>query len=117
MRGWKTNEGSSNSYVREKCMSLLNIDILGVAETHLTAREELNLKRYLWFGRNRKSNMKAWTGSGGVGFLVHERLAHLYTITIRDNSHEDILWLHFKDKNTSEAFHMCLLPPTNRIII
>ena len=82
----------------------MNIDILGVAESHLTGNAELHIDGYKWYGRNRAKNKRAWSGTGGVGFLVTDQLVQLYDITVRDDNYEDILWIHFKQRGSDSEF-------------
>ncbi len=39
-------------------------------------------------------------GSGGIGFLVHERVLDKCTVYVLDNECEGILWLKFASQNT-----------------
>ena len=70
MRGWNVNRDSENYQVRQRCVELCNIDIIGIAESHLISDEQLIIDGYSWFGHNRSGlHKRAKTGSGGVGFF------------------------------------------------
>ena len=44
--------------------------VLGVAETHLTGTQVINIPGFQWFGQNRiEINRRAPAGSGGIGFF------------------------------------------------
>ena len=78
--------------------------------------EILNVENYVWFGNNRKNLHKhAWSGSGGVGCLVHKWLFNYFDVNVHNDSIEDILWLCLKGKCTSKSFYVCIcyLPPKN----
>ena len=69
MRGWNNNEQSDNFILRNSCISHLNLDIIGIAESHLMKDETLSVEGYQWFGQNRdRLHVNARKGSGGVGF-------------------------------------------------
>lgn len=90
MDKWKT---------RCECLQYLDLDILGVAETHLTGRETLDVPGYVWFGHNRQDiHVNAVGGSGDVGCLVRAVLFDCYDISVDEQSYEGILWIRFKDK-------------------
>ena len=70
VRGWKPDVDNDNFILRSECLLSSDIYILGVAETHLTSRNNLELDGFKWFGNNRKHIHKnARHGSGGIGFL------------------------------------------------
>lgn len=76
--------------------------------------EILTVENYVWFGNNRKNLHKhAWSGSGGVGCLVHKWLFNYFDVNVHNDSIEDILWICLKDKCTSKSFYVCIcyLPP------
>ena len=48
-----------------------DFDLTGIAETHLSGDQVLEIDCNAWFGSNRKNiHIKAKKGSGGVGFLT-----------------------------------------------
>ena len=54
MRGWNSDNFSDNYVVRASCLLSLNLDIVGVVETHLKNDETLEVAGYEWFGQNGK---------------------------------------------------------------
>ena len=92
------------------------MDILGIAESHLTGSDSINLDGYKWYGNNRKGiHVHARTGSGGVGFLIRNEICTLFDIKVLDNSFEGILWLKMKHKLNGSCLLpcVCYLPPEN----
>ncbi len=116
VRGWNHNRDSANYNLRDACIKQLDLDIIGIAETHLTSGAVLDVDDYQWFGNNRHSiHMRARTGSGGVGFLIHKDLLVNYDVVLADNSVDGIVWLHMKHKSQNISIYPCLcyLPPEN----
>ena len=97
-------------------MNDLNLDIIGIAESHLKGDDSIELDGYQWFGNNRKAlHFRARTGSGGVGFFIHNDIASCFNIKILDNSFEGILWLEMRHKFDDIVLLpcVCYLPPEN----
>ena len=97
-------------------MEQLNLDILGIAETHLVDGKGIKLNGYTWVGNNRKLiHKRAKTGSGGVGFLIKDNILQNFNVEILDDSIEGILWLklHHKVENIVLLPCVCYLPPEN----
>ena len=97
-------------------MQHLDVDIMGLAETHLTSDTELELNGYKWFGNNRKHlHVRARMGPGGVGFFIKLSLLDAFDVSVLDDSVEGILWLNMKHKRTGFRFLPCecYLPPKN----
>ncbi|CAG2205739.1 unnamed protein product [Mytilus edulis] len=95
---------------------MLNLDIVGVCETHLKYDDVLHVNSYNWIGQNRKHlHKKAKTGSGGVGLFVKKSYYEMFDIGVLDTSFEGILWVSFKHKNSDFRFNICVayLPPEN----
>ncbi len=68
-------------------MEHVRLDIIGVAESKLIGKSELDIPEYRWFGHNRlELHRNAKTGSGGLGFLVHESLFEWFNISLLDKS-------------------------------
>ena len=102
--------------MRSECLELLNLDIIGIAETHLKGSETLSLPGYVWFGQNRqKLHAKAKRGSGGIGCFVRTQVLQNFKVDIIDSSHEGIMWLHFQPTTDTKAFYFCVcyLPPSD----
>ncbi|CAG2228238.1 unnamed protein product [Mytilus edulis] len=69
---------------------MLNLDIVGVCETHLKYDDVLHVNSYNWIGQNRKHlHKKAKTGSGGVGLFVKKSYYEMFDIGVLDTSFED----------------------------
>ncbi len=92
----------------------MDLDILGLAETHLVGESVLDIDGYRWYGHNRtKLHVRARAGSGGVGFLVKNELHEGYDIGVLDNEYEGILWLKLRNKldNSAICACVCYVPP------
>ena len=116
MRGWNSDNFSDNYVVRASCLSSLNLDIVGVVETHLKNDETLEVAGYEWFGQNRKHlHVNARCGSGGVGILIKNAILREFECKVVDNSYEGTLWLRLKHKfnRTCLILCVCYLPPEN----
>ena len=81
-----------------------NLDIIGIAETHLHNKQNLDLTGYTWYGLNRKKHVKAKKGSGGIGFFVKNYLTNKYMVEVLDSKHEGILWLKFNAPQNEKKF-------------
>ena len=85
----------------------LDLDILGIGETHLLKDQILSVDGFTWFGNNRKGlHRKAKTGSRGVGFLVKNDIFRAYDVTV--DFTEGIFWLKSESQNSSNSFFMCV---------
>ena len=96
MRFWNVNGwlkvNTDNSNIRNKSVIFSDVDLLGIAETHLRDGDSLELPGYLWFGHNRKSqHVRAMRGSGGVSFFVKQTLLNEFVVNIINSSEDDIL--------------------------
>ena len=102
--------------LKKKFISSLNFDIIGIAETHLLNNDCITLNDYSWFGNNRKFiHRNARHGSGGVGFLVHDRILNDFYVTILNDNFDGILWLELQHKRDNFCLLpcVCYLPPEN----
>jgi hypothetical protein len=117
VNGWSIDANSDNFKVREECVNMLDVDILGVAETHLQGNQNLTLPGYVWIGQNRTQlHVNARTGSGGVGVFVKDHLYEQFYVKILDATCEGILWVSFVHKSYLAYEFMvcvCYLPPEN----
>jgi len=50
VNGWSINTDSENFHLRKDAVNLLNLDILGIAETHLTGNNTIDMPGFTWFG-------------------------------------------------------------------
>ena len=99
---------------RESCINILELDIIGIAETHLLHSQSLSLQQFAFYGHNRtRLHKHAKSGSGGVCLLVRKELLKIFDISILDKSCEGILWVSFKDRKSNCCFNVCTcyLPP------
>ena len=86
VRGWNTNPNSDNAILRSACIKALNLEIIGIAETHLLDNNTISVEGFRWYGQNRTSiHVHARTGSGGVGFSVKESLLEIFNVQILDS--------------------------------
>ena len=56
---------------------------------------------------------RAWSGSGGVGFLVRNDILTDYACSVLDDSYEGILWIKLEAKHNNVRINACVcyLPP------
>jgi hypothetical protein len=114
VRGWVEDTDSDNYLVRYRCLSHVNLDIIGLAETHLRGKTELDIDNYRWIGQNRTAlHINARRGSGGVACLVHKRLLQYFSISKLDDSEEGILWVRLASVKHDIGINICVcyLPP------
>ena len=116
IQGWNNDFNSDSHKIRSNIINYYDLDIIGLAETHLTGTNTIEVPGYKWIGQNRtKIHPRAKKGSGGVGILVRESLLKAYEISVlsSDNDCEGILWINFRAKCSSFAFKVCVcyLPP------
>ena len=91
-----------------------DLDIIGLAETHLRDDNVPFIEGFSAFTHNRKHlHRRARVGSGGVCLLIKSCLLEQFTVSILDSSVEDILWVEVKDKFTLKVLNICVcyLPP------
>ncbi len=86
---------------------------MGIGETFLRGKSKLNIPNYKWYGQNRKWIRKtAKRGSGGIGFLIHERVLQKFVVVELDNDVEGILWLKITAKYVPIVFTALLFAST-----
>jgi len=58
-------------------------------------------------------------GSGGEGFFIKDEILYDFTVSVLNNSQEDILWLKLEHKyeNVCLIPCVCYLPPENSSVI
>ena len=115
MNGWNNDVNSDKYKFLTSCIKHYDLQILGIAETHLKNDSDISVEGYTWYGFNRKNiHVRAKSGSGGVGLLIRNDLYSQFDITVVDNDFEGIFWLKFEDKNSlRNTFYVCVvyLPP------
>ena len=102
------------SVIQIASILMYDLDIIGIAETHLRDDTFPQLDGYTAFTHNRpQQHRRARCGSGGVCLLVKNYINELYNVSILDNKTEDILWVKFISKVTLCHINVCVcyLPP------
>ena len=102
--------------IRKECLEALDLDVIGIAETHLLQNNYIDVEGYKWYGNNRKQiHRRAPKGSGGVGILVKNVLFEHFHVEVLNQDTQGILWITLKHKLTKEFlnFCVCYLPPAN----
>jgi len=97
-----------------ECVTVLNLDILCIAETHLKGSDVLTIPGYTFIGQNRKMLRKtAKAGSGGVGVLFKNSILKQCNIKALNESYDGILWVELQSKLTKDVLNICVcyLPP------
>lgn len=103
------DKSSDNYFIKLSIINSLDLDIIGLAETHLTRDNKVEVSGYTWFGHNRSSlHFRARKGSGGVGFLIRNNVFNDFYIKICDDSYEGLLWLELTNKSSSEILRTCV---------
>ena len=86
-----------------------------MVETHLKKDNVFTVPKYNFFGQNRlQLHHNAKKGSGGVCFLIHERVLKSFTVKVLDKTFEGILWIQLTNKHDSSVNFVlcaCYLPP------
>ena len=109
VRGWSTVSSSDNFLAQFKCLQSSEIDIFGVAESHLRNNDRISLVGYTWIGNNSRSlHVNAHRGSGGVDFIISKHVYDLFDISILDISEEDILWIKLRSKMDTVVLCLCV---------
>ena len=115
LNDFNCNKDSEKYYLLSTCTKHLNLDILCVAETHLTGNNVIDIDVFSWFGQNRENiHIRAKKGSGGVGILVRKELLNDFKVEITNSDVEGILWIKFTSKvDKEDSFYVCsiYLPP------
>ena len=114
MQSWT----DTNSIIREKIIQEITPDIVFICETHLIKNNSLQLADYHWFGFNRPfQHVRAKSGSGGIGFLVHNHIFNSFHISVTEKSVDGLMVLELQHK--ASEFKISLigvyLPPENSI--
>ena len=61
----------------------MNLEIEGIAETHLKDIDVVDLDKYKWLGHNRSNNhVNAWAGSGVFFFKIKYNLLEEFNFSI-----------------------------------
>ena len=93
-------------------------NIICLIETHLVGDNVININGFTWYGHNRgHKHFKAKRGSGGLGFLVQDKLFDDFHISIVDKCYEGIIALELKHKISEFSITVIggYLPPENSV--
>ena len=117
--GWSLKD-SENKLFREQVLISSDSDIFCVVETFLKNKETLNVSGYTFYGHNRVNlHRRAKRGSGGVGIFVRNQLLNTFTVSVLDDTVEDILWVKLihRDNVPSDNIVLCVayLPPSDSV--
>ena len=67
--GWAQRKDTDSFNLRKEMLNHLDLDIIGIAETHLLSGQVIEIDGYSWFGNNRNDiHIRAKKGSGVLGF-------------------------------------------------
>ena len=108
----------SNEQLRIGIINEINADIFSLNETHLGGSQIINVEGYSWKGFNRTCVHKdAPKASGGVGFLIKDKILQEYSFEIIDKSFDGILCVKLTSKSTDYSLLLltCYLPPENSV--
>ncbi len=114
MNGWPVDTNSDKYLIRSESLLACNLDLIGIAETHLRDDKSPMLDGYTAFTHNRTHlHRRARSGSGGVCLFIKSQLLQMYSATILDITAEDVLWVQLKHNSTSYCVNVCVcyLPP------
>ena len=117
--GWSLKD-SENKLFREQVLISSDFDIFCVVETFLKNKETLYVSGYTFYGHNRVNlHRRAKRGSGGVGIFVRNQLLNTFTVSVLDDTVEDILWVKLihRDNMPSDNIVLCVayLPPSDSV--
>lgn len=117
--GWSLKD-SENKLFREQTLINLECDIFCVVETFLKNKETLSVDGYTYYTHNRANiHKKAKRGSGGVGVFIRNELKNFFSVSILDDSVEDVLWIKFSSLENvqSDNIVLCIayLPPSDSV--
>ena len=84
----------------------MNLDIIGLAETHLIGNNAHVLPG---------KTLVYYKGSSGVGFFVKDEVAGNHQVTVYDSTNEGILWLQLAANHNQVLLRaaVCYLSPAN----
>ncbi len=114
MNGWPVDSTSDKYVLRAESLLVCDLDIIGIAETHLRDDTCPALDGYSVFVHNRTQlHRRAKCGSGGVCLFIKKSVIKSYNVSLLDNTVEDILWVQLVHKVTSLCVSICVcyLPP------
>ena len=116
MNGWSYRyEDNKSAELRRNIVIKHSADVYGLCETHLRDNDVITVSGFKWIGQNRTNiSENALRGSGGVGFLISDKLLTDYNYDVIDDTYEGILWIKLSlkhDPETSVLLCVCYLPP------
>ncbi len=95
--------------MRKKSFEFFNLDIIGVAETHLHGEEEIKWNMYEWVRHNHKElHRKAKWDSGRVVLMIYKHSLQHFNYVIFDNNVEGVLWVKLSASKCDFSFSICV---------
>ncbi len=105
VRGCSIDKNSDNYSERQDMITFSDLDIIGIAETHLV---KLLVHGYVWKGQNRKDiHVNARIGNGGVRFLIKRSLLDKFDIHDIDE-YDGIYWIKLTAKRSEFVILVCV---------
>ena len=92
----------------------MDIDIIGLCETHLDKDKLITITDYTYIHFKREmQHVKAPHAFGGVGILIHDRIYANNNVSIFDKSFHSILGMEMVNKHTDVRciYLVCYLSP------
>ena len=94
MNGWPSDVRTDKYRIRYESFLSCELDIIGIAETHLRGDIVTVLYSYTAYTHNRQHlHRNAKCCSGGVCLFIKNVVLESYDVNILDNNVKDILWL------------------------
>ena len=105
MNGWPSDVTTDKYRIRLESLLGCELDIIGIAETHLRGDIVPVLDGYTAYTHNRQHlHRNAKCGFGCVCLFIKNVILESYKVIILDNKVEDILWLQLSHKTKSEVW-------------
>ena len=107
--GWSLKDPENKPF-REQTVTKTNCDIFCVQKHFLKTKEILQIDGYMFISHNRIHLHKR----GGCGVFLRSTILNMFTVTVLDDTVEDILWINcpiekvFSLKISFNALH---IPP------
>ena len=113
VNGWPSDVTTDKFRIRSESLLSCELDIIGIAETHLRGHIVPVLDGYTAYTHNRQyllRNAKCGSGSATIGvcLFIKNVILESYDVNILDNKVDDILWLQLSHKITSECVNCCV---------
>ena len=112
---------ADNKHFREQLLLNSDCDIFCIVETFLKNKDTLYVPGFKYYAHNRVNiNRRAKRGSGGVGVFIRNELFDMFSVSVLNDTVEDILWLKLTplhSHNKSDVIVLCVayLPPSESV--